>query len=260
MEYFFFSDVHGEFDDLMTDLNKSGWTGADGQMLVDLGDNFDRGPKSKELLYWLSDQMVDEKLLSVKGNHDCDLESLIAGKRPYDNKVDTYNGELETLSSFCGYTLENRDYTSIEMQSIIAAIPGAIKMRLQFLFKGSSWGVRNKSYIGVHGWFPGRGGMKTWNDAVWAKTNAIVAHPQWYLPKDPNLKVIIGHWYGGYLRQIEDTMFPSEHIIYVPGQPFFSRTGRIIGLDGAVNIFHHVNVLKIQTDDKFLLFNEEKID
>lgn len=262
MEYFFFSDIHGEFDDLMKALKESGFTGGDKQMLVSLGDNFDRGPKSKELLYWLSDQLIDEKLLSVRGNHDCNLNTLLTGKRAYDNKVDTYNGVLETLSSFADTPLECRDYTPIEIQSIIASISGETKMRFQFLFKESSWAVRNKNYIGVHGWFPGRAGLKTWEDAVWAKTDAIVAHPQWYLPHNPNIKVIIGHWYTGYLKQIEDAMFPQDHVVFVPGKPFFSRTGRIIGLDGATNVFHHVNVFRIQVDDDnlFYPFDKDTID
>lgn len=267
MDYFFFSDVHGEYYDLMTALKESGYVGAAHQKLVSLGDNFDRGAYSKEMLIWLTDNMADEKLISVKGNHDCNLQALMSGHHKWNNKVDIYNGVLKTLGSFANKNFdETKFYTQPEIDQIFAEFSADIKMRLTFLFKESVWGIRNKDFFGVHGWIPNTKFMSRWEDAVWANTESIVAHPQWYLPANDNhVRFIVGHWYAGFLRQVEDKFYPNEHVSYVSGQPYFSRGGRIIALDGCVNVFHHVNIFVVHVDDNdtqnyFRLINDYNLD
>lgn len=100
-KYFVFSDVHGEYDALMESLELAGYNPNDEtHKLVSLGDNFDRGPKSKPIFRFLR----DSKAICVKGNHDAMfqeyLEKGMDGEFVLFNIL--HNGLAETISSFSG--------------------------------------------------------------------------------------------------------------------------------------------------------------
>ena len=87
MKYFFISDVHGEYDKMISALAVSGFD-MEKDTLISLGDPFDRGPKSKDVLEFI---MACPHHIIVIGNHDWRLKQLL--KKPaYFNQYDIANG------------------------------------------------------------------------------------------------------------------------------------------------------------------------
>ena len=97
--YFVFSDVHGEYDALIKGLQEAGYDNHNkNHVLVSIGDNFDRGPKSLAVWKYLR----DNNAICVMGNHD------LMFKEYLDKGMDgefvlfniLHNGLGETISSF----------------------------------------------------------------------------------------------------------------------------------------------------------------
>ena len=73
-KYFIFSDVHGEYDALINALNEAGYNRNNhNHILVSLGDNFDRGSKSRDIFMFLRNRNA----ICVKGNHDLFLQEYL---------------------------------------------------------------------------------------------------------------------------------------------------------------------------------------
>lgn len=100
-KYFIFSDVHGEYNALIKSLEEAGYErGNPNHKLVSLGDNFDRGPDSRKIYNFLT----QNKAICVKGNHDAMfqeyLEKGMDGEFVLFNIL--HNGMAETIKSFSG--------------------------------------------------------------------------------------------------------------------------------------------------------------
>ena len=110
-KYFIFSDVHGEYDALINALNEAGYNRNNrNHILVSLGDNFDRGSKSKDIFMFLRNRNT----ICVKGNHDLFfqeyLEKGMEGEFVLFNIL--HNGLEETIKSFSN--LGNRTYINVQ--------------------------------------------------------------------------------------------------------------------------------------------------
>lgn len=104
-KYFVFSDVHGEYDALQTALKDAGYDRNNPtHKLISLGDNFDRGPKSKDIFQFLKNRNA----ICVKGNHDLFLQEYL--EKGMDGEFVLFNilhnGLGETIKSF-GNTRED---------------------------------------------------------------------------------------------------------------------------------------------------------
>lgn len=100
-KYFVFSDVHGEYNALIRSLEEAGYErGNPNHKLVSLGDNFDRGPDSRKIYNFLT----QNNAICVKGNHDLMfqeyLEKGMDGEFVLFNIL--HNGLGETIKSFSG--------------------------------------------------------------------------------------------------------------------------------------------------------------
>lgn len=100
-KYFIFSDVHGEYEALIQSLEEAGYDSSqENHILVSLGDNFDRGPASKQVWEFLKRR----KAICVKGNHDAMfqeyLEKGMDGEFVLFNIL--HNGLGKTIESFAG--------------------------------------------------------------------------------------------------------------------------------------------------------------
>ena len=154
MRYIFISDVHGMYykmlnalDDVKFDYTKD--------TLVCLGDMFDRGPHSKEILEFIMD--LPHKIL-VWGNHDRRLWELVV-KGYFPNVSDWHNGVQLTLDSLCGdinqvpckdtYTMRNK----ITQLRTDARLKDTCELLLKY-FDSCVWGVEFSDLIGVHAWVP----------------------------------------------------------------------------------------------------------
>ena len=80
---FFISDIHGCFNEMITALKEAGYDKDDqNNLLVVLGDNFDRGSESLAVYEYLKALTDEGKAVVVKGNHDTMLEEYLDGSIP----------------------------------------------------------------------------------------------------------------------------------------------------------------------------------
>ena len=156
MRYLFVSDVHGEYDKMIASLNAAKFN-KDTDTLVCLGDMFDRGAQSREVLEFILDL---PHCIIVWGNHDLRLRDLVYG-RAFANSIDRDNGVLATIKSFIGQDTDfqsksNSPSTLNVLLNIFKTDErcGKIKRKLHEYFDRSIWGLEFKKLIAVHGWIP----------------------------------------------------------------------------------------------------------
>ena len=109
MRYVFISDVHGQYDKMLEALKGVGFN-KETDTLVNVGDPFDRGLQSKEVLDYL---LSCSHRILIWGNHDARLYELTTIPH-FITGADFQNGINETLKSltreqkkpaaFCDYT------------------------------------------------------------------------------------------------------------------------------------------------------------
>lgn len=154
MRYIFISDVHGMYYKMLNALDEVKFDYKT-DTLVCLGDMFDRGPHSKEILEFIMD--LPHKIL-VWGNHDRRLWELVV-KSYFPNVSDWHNGVQLTLDSFCEdvnqvpckdtYTMHNK-ITQLQTDD---RLKGTYELLLEY-FDSCVWGVEFSDLIGVHAWVP----------------------------------------------------------------------------------------------------------
>ena len=128
-KYFIFSDVHGEYDALINALNEAGYNRNNhNHILVSLGDNFDRGSKSRDIFMFLRNRNA----ICVKGNHDLFLQEYL--EKGMDGEFVLFNilhnGLEKTIKSFGN--LGDRAYINVQelelaRKSINNQYPGLLK-------------------------------------------------------------------------------------------------------------------------------------
>lgn len=253
MKYFFVSDVHGQYNRLMTSL-KAAQFDLNKDTIVSLGDPFDRGEQSYEVLQFL---MSCPNRILVWGNHDHRLKRLITGQ-DCTGSNDYHNGVLQTLQSFC----KNTNISSIDLGITLLKTDSDLEMRYRLLWKYFSecvWCVEFDNLIATHAWLPTvyelNGGKYNyciptnwrevadedwWYDASWSNTRNMVDFGV-YADK----KLIIGHWHAWRLRY----RFTSAHDY--PEKLNFStyEEDNFIAIDGCSNAADGVvNVYVYETD------------
>lgn len=98
MTLFCVSDVHSYLVPLKEALAEAGFDEKNPEhYLVSLGDLFDRGPDSEELLYYI---MSLERKILIKGNHDLLLKDCCMREFPYS--YDISNGTVKTINDIGG--------------------------------------------------------------------------------------------------------------------------------------------------------------
>ncbi len=91
-------DVHGMYDELMRALEKSGFGGGD--RLIFLGDYINRGPKSREVMDFLTALAREPGHVFLCGNHEQIILQMLAGNADYWYMWLEYSRGRETLQSY----------------------------------------------------------------------------------------------------------------------------------------------------------------
>lgn len=141
MRYVFISDVHGQYDKMLDALSKADFD-MKKDTIVSVGDPFDRGPQSKEVLDFL---LSCPNRILIWGNHDARLNQLL--HTPWDIvAADFANGITATLDSFVpemvGYSTTDKLYKA------------SINRQLQQYFRECVWAIEFKDLIATHAWVP----------------------------------------------------------------------------------------------------------
>jgi hypothetical protein len=239
MRYFFISDVHGEFNDMIKALDNAGFN-PEQDTLVSLGDLMDRGPDSKKVIEYV---LGCRNKILIWGNHDLAFYQVLNRIRGFSSADET-NGMLETMKSFDpdydGNIWDSRDRLSINPL-------------LREYFHLCNVAVRWSNLIAVHAWVPcdkdgainlNQADGWDWEVAVWSNTARLIQNPLNY----PDRKIIIGHWHAWRLRpETED----FKILLQMPEINFDTyETDKFIAIDGCTNLSHQVNVYVFETDEE----------
>lgn len=249
MRYVFISDVHGMYFKLIEALDKAKFNKRK-DTLVCLGDMFDRGPHSKEVLEYIMD--LPHKIL-VWGNHDRRLMDLIVKDRlPRD--VDMFNGVGKTLDSFCEVVNKTECQNVYQLYNRITQFKTDDRLKdtydlLLEYFDSCVWGVEFQDLIGVHGWIPYVWDYPTsvyeydedWREASEEFWDAAVWHnPLKMLSKDEHLKVgkklLVGHIWSWLAAQKYGMKIVKNDKVIAPQEIAKVREHHnVIFIDGAAN-------------------------
>jgi len=221
MRYIFVSDIHGEYNKLIQALALENFD-MENDTLISLGDPFDRGPQSKEVLDFI---LSCPHRIIVLGNHDWRLKVLM--ERPaLWNQYDIVNGVPETYRSF----LELPPDTEVTAWEALRALSQNEKLR-QYYEEAVLY-VEFSDIVAVHGWVPFNTVNRTflapyrhptdpqldwhhalrmdWYDATWAHTQLCMENYIYIVGK----RMIVGHWHAWRLAKHfgEEREQPNGHI------------------------------------------------
>jgi hypothetical protein len=236
----------------------------DTDTLVVLGDSFDRGDQSLEVLKYI---MSCPNRILIWGNHDFRLRELILGKAVGGH--DYSNGVLETMKSFCP---DHAAIESIEMLINIMQSNSAYEDTYRLLWRYFSecvWAAEWADLSATHGWIPherrivgrkmgrieeGESMMPNWRNATrdewynasWAHTE-LCCHFECY----PDKPLIVGHWHAWRFR----AMFLTGGMTYRNQEDIdfntFEYEDKFVAIDGCSNAaYGKVNAWVYETDEK----------
>ena len=218
MRYFIVSDVHGHYDVLRNELSKNKFSPSD--RLIVIGDLFDRGKQSREVLIFLRNLWENSKCEIIMGNHDVFLLDFLKENYSRVQFNIEHNGFAETLMSLSGFNKVDDNYQDIRAE-IIKNFPYLQTWLESFpLFK------ETRNYIFVHGGIDGSNPewkKSTVRDFVWGR--------QFDLPKLDGKTIIAGHHRVATIRNKDlsdyDKLFLEDKsqfdILYCDGKILIDR-------------------------------------
>ena len=138
---FVVTDVHGHYTMLMQKLREAGFDKDNEEhLLISLGDHFDRGGESPEVLRFF--RSLKRKVL-IRGNHEDLLELVLS--RGYLGDTDFKNGTDKTIRSLYGKdAIDHRGVLDVD---------GSFDGVRSFM-NGMADYFESKNYIFTHGWIP----------------------------------------------------------------------------------------------------------
>lgn len=245
MRYIFISDIHGEYDKMIAALAKVNFN-MNEDTLVSLGDPFDRGAQSYEVLEFL---MACPNRILIWGNHDLRLKEILIDLDRV-RSFDYENGVLETMKSFCG----NHTLREISTALQIFKTDDNYRDRCQLLWKyfdECHFAIEFSDLIGTHGWIPviidykkteydkwgyplkqtyykyyedwRNSTLDCWVSATWSHSQ-ILFDQKIFLP---DKKLIIGHWHAWRLR-IANSVQNKDAIDFST----FEYQNKLVAIDG----------------------------
>ena len=224
MKYFIVSDIHAHYNVLKKELDKNKFSPED--KLIVVGDLFDRGKESKEVLIYLKDLWDQGKCEIIMGNHDVFLLDFLNENYERVQFNIERNGFAETLISLSGCHEINQNYPEIR-DKIIVNFPYLKEWLESFpLFKETD------SYIFVHGGIDG-------SDPDWKKSTVrdFVWGRQYDLPRHKDKTVIAGHHRVATIRKKD---FIDYNKLFLDDKKQFD----IMYCDGKILIDRFVEVSK----------------
>ncbi len=236
-KYFIQSDIHSFYDEWMNALNDAGFEKENPEhILIVLGDLFDRGNKSKEVLDFVL-SFPSDRIILIRGNHeDLFMDYIYSG---YPSSVDDSNGTVKTMMHLFGFSngLTISDFNNNKVRKYFD--------RLVDYYESDH-------YIFVHSYIPlnldeipyaykedwRESTKKEWDQARWI--NPFDCSRAGF--NKTGKTIVFGHW-GNFLQRARNPFDSStfDHSIYY-GDGF-------IGLDTTTVISGKVNVLVIDEEN-----------
>jgi serine/threonine protein phosphatase 1 len=234
MKYFLFSDVHGEYDALITSLEAAGFDLSNKEhMLIGLGDYFDRGSQNEFVLAFLMAMQEQGRIKLIRGNHDEMLLGFLTM-----NVVDAfhnlrYNGLDKTIDD-----LSREKVKFADLPTYIAAKDRVLKNYpnlIEFL-KNMEEVINIDNYVLSHAGFFARDDGTLIVDN-WNHTAIMVKYRAEFFDKSKTY--IFGHWHAEKLNKLMNIS---------TGNPYKFIYKNFIGIDATTNITKKVTIHVIETD------------
>lgn len=248
MRYFFISDIHGECDMMIKALEDAGFD-MEKDTLVNVGDAFDRGPQSKEVLHYF---LKCPHRILIAGNHDLRLEKLIH-RKDFFAQYDFHNGVPATIKSFCGWQTEfdgeiNRGLMEMSEDP-----------ELKQYWNELCYAIEFTDLIATHAWLPTVEieykpnyyilelnpdwriikNKDVWYNATWVNTEMICNRKLF-----PDKKMLVGHYHAWriaehYMEQRytdRNTKYPQidcstfeykDKAIFIDGMTNYKKGGKV---------------------------------
>ena len=252
MTLFCVSDIHSYLEPLKKALEASGFDQNNKEhYLISLGDLFDRGPSSEELLHYI---MSLERKVIIKGNHDLLLEDCCMREFPY--VYDQSNGTVRTINDIGG---AGEGYPFDKCCENTWNRTAAYRDLLVNYFE-------TENYIFVHSWVPviskdglpahytyGRSfefnpewrqaSQEEWNSAMWGNPFAMAERGLL-----PDKIIVFGHWHcsTGWAKDEGRSEFDA----YAKWEPYVNKEQRFIAIDRCTAYTKEVNVIVLE--DNFI--------
>lgn len=226
-KYYVFSDVHGEFDALQSNLIEMGFNVDDeNDILFSLGDLFDRGPASDKVLEFMLDMWEKGRFIGVRGNHDDMLLDYLRGFSKTINFNLIYNGLADTVRQLSDYYY-SADFLFFQGKEISKAIFKKYPKIVDFLLDLKPM-YEFGNFVFLHAGCDTDNG-KEWFVYNWSNTPAFVQN---FDPKDKTY--VFGHWHASKLyKDVLDIEAPDDKIFI---------HNNFIGIDMKTNISKEVAV------------------
>lgn len=237
MKYFVISDIHGHYDQMITALKSSNYDENNKfHHLLVIGDLFDRGTQSKEVLEYMFKLRLESKVSIILGNHDNFLLDFL--KQDYSRLLFNIarNGFKYTLDSLTGRELtleENWDEINNEIGS-----------KYEYLYEFLSdmpMYLEIKDYIFVHGGIDNSSDDWKNNDKrsfTWGRESNF--------DRVEGKTVVVGH------ERVSNIRYPKKDKkeLFITNPEAFSilrKEGKIF-IDGNVEISKTINVLILEIE------------
>ena len=249
-KFFVFSDVHGEYDALLTSLREAGYDEYNPHhRLVSLGDSFDRGPNSLKIFNLLQ----RTNAICVKGNHDVMfqeyLEKGMDGEFVLFNII--HNGLGATIKSFAqGLVPIDDSHVTIQQLELVRNKASACQTALKWL-KELPLYFETKNCIFVHAGIDPT--LPNWKDTPEDFLLWDIEKSHYDCPNTIK-KVFIGHHHAFRVRQngeaagLKETKI-NDMICYGntdEHRPYIYRNK--IAIDGCTNYTKKVNVVVFEDE------------
>lgn len=234
-KYYVISDIHGHYDEMIRDLYSRGYDESDNEHhLIVLGDMFDRGTQSKEVLEYLFNLYKNNSASIILGNHDSFLIEFLNGlfyKAEFNMR---HNGTKKTLESLVGRSLTYDE----NWEEIRAEINGKYDFLNDFLH-GLPLYLEIGDYIFVHG------GIK-YNNGDWMNNcqNDFIWSYEIELERVPDKIVVAGHHRVATIRYPR-SKYEELFIEHPEAFNILYEEGKIL-IDAFVEISKKINVLLLE--------------
>jgi serine/threonine protein phosphatase 1 len=248
MKYFLFSDVHGEYDALITSLEAAGFDLSNKEhMLIGLGDYFDRGSQNELVLAFLMAMQDQGRIKLIRGNHD-DMLLNFLGNGDIQNRFDLMRSTQIFINDIIHNGL-NMTVAQLAGQSEVSSnlsvlIDGADSFRNQIKVKNPELlnllnSMTNKividNYVITHAGFTLKDDVMVVDN--WAHTERMIENNHHLL--NPNLTYIFGHWHAQRLNKKFNVQTDNiNKFVYK----------NLIGIDARTNLTKEVTIHIIETD------------
>ncbi len=238
-KYFIISDIHGHFNEMIRDLNNSKYNpNNDSHHLIVLGDLFDRGKQSREVLEYMCNLRIKNKVTIIMGNHENFLLEFLDGNYKKLQFNMQRNGFKNTLESLSGKPLTFQE----DWDEINYIIKSKYINLYNFLTTQNLF-YEIDDYIFVHGGIKYNNGNWQNNeqrDFTWSRESN--------LERVPGKIVVAGH---ERVSQIRYPKIDQEQLFLDNPNAFniIRREGKIL-IDSYVEISKRINVLILELEDK----------